>query len=275
ITQTGVITGGPAAMFDAGAGNVVLTTAGNNFSSVSVLSTGTTVSITDINALNVGTIVVGGGTLTLTTGGNLGLVNATSGIVQTTGTGAITLTTLPGSFIALGSAVNSWRGPVTITSSNNVTLQNQGDLTFAAASSIAGDLIATAGGVLNLPTTVNVNTLTLSATSMTIANDITAANGASFFGTVNFSGSRTISSGFGVTFNGDVNAGGTLTFNLANNQFLTLSDGTWNQGANALTINGASAGFNVGDAANGAARFIMTGGTISLPGNGNLTVAIA
>src|SRR5262249_43778718 len=71
ISQTGAITGGSAATFDAGAANITLTNANNDFASLSLFSTGSAVSVTDTNALNVGTIQVGGGTLTLTTGGNL------------------------------------------------------------------------------------------------------------------------------------------------------------------------------------------------------------
>jgi hypothetical protein len=272
ITQTGAITVGSAATFDVGAGNVTLTNGGNDFGSVSVTSTGTAVSITDTNALNVGNIVLGGGTLTLNTGGSLGLVSpTTSGIVQTTGSGAITLNTA-GANISLGSPVNAWLGTVAVTNANNVTLQNKGDITFAPASSINGNLIVTAGGVLTLPTTINVNTLSLSATSMTIASDITAGNSASFAGTVNFTGSRSVTSGAGVTFTGDVNAGGSLTFNLTNGGALSLNDGTWTQGANDLTITDPGATFNIGDGVNNPARLIMTGGTISIANNGAMNI---
>ena len=92
VTQTGAVIGGSSAAFDAGAGGVVLTDAGNDFGSVSVTSTGATVSIRDTNALTVGPIRVGGGTLTLTTGGDLGTA-AGGSVVQTAGAGAIILTT--------------------------------------------------------------------------------------------------------------------------------------------------------------------------------------
>lgn len=274
ITQTGAIIGASAATFDSGADSVTLTNPGNDFGSVSVTSTGASVSITDTNALNVGNIVVGGGTLTLTTGGTLGLAGAPSGIVQTTGNGAITLTTPAGAAINLGSTTSSFRGTVAITNSTNVTLQTLGDLSFTSTSIIAGNFFAVAGGTLNLPTVINVGTLNLSATTTNVANDITASGQVSFTGTANFSNNRIVNAAAGVVFNGDVNAGGTLTFNLGNNQLLDFRDGTWNQGANALTISGTNVNFNIGNAANNPARFIMSGGTISMPGNGNLTVSV-
>lgn len=273
VIQTGAITGNSAATFDVGAGNVTLTTAANDFGSVSITSTGTAVSITDTNALNVGNIVLGGGTLTLTTGGNLGLVNtSTSGIVQTTGSGAITLTTPAGSNISLDSPVSGWQGPVTVTNSTNVTLQNKGDITFTAASSITGFFSATAGGTLTLPTVVNVTDLFLSARSMTIVNDITSSGSITFRGTVNFNGNRAVTAGFlSVAFFGDVNAGGSLTFNLPTDGGVNIQDGAWNQGANPLTLNGVNVDLTI-NSASIPGRFIMTGGTISMPGNGSVFV---
>ena len=74
---------------------------------------------------------------------------------------------------------------------------------------------------------------------MTIANDITAGAGVVIRGTVNFIGNRTVNATtFGVNIIGDVNAGGTLTFNIGNAEGVILHDGTWNQGANNLTVNG-------------------------------------
>jgi hypothetical protein len=272
ITQTGAITGNSAATFDAGAGDVTLTTGANNFNSVSVFSTGN-VSITDTNALNVGTIRVGGGTLALTAN-SLGTA-AGGSIVQTTGTGAITLDTAGGS-VVLDSTLNVLRGPVNIVNVGNgnfATLRVQGDLTFTAGSTINGALSAISGGVLTLPTVLtNIDNLTVSAQSTTISSDVTTAAGSqSYTGTVNFTGNRLLTVAGVVQFGGDVNAGGTMTINQAVGN-VQLLQGTWNQGANDLTINGAGVGLFVGDSSGLPARFIIAGATINMAGAGELRV---
>src|SRR5205823_6316294 len=82
---------------------------------------------------------------------------------------------------------------------------------------------------------------------------------------------RTLSAGTGVTFDGDVTAGGALTL-VATAGSVRLSSGTWNQGANPLTVAGAGAGRILGDSSSPPARLVVSGGTISLPGNGTLFV---
>ena len=106
-----------------------------------------------------------------------------------------------------------------------------------------------------------------------MTTDLGATGGASFAGTVNFVGNRAVTSGAGVSFTGDVNAGGTLAFTVGTGQSLDFHEGTWTQGANALTVNGAAAAFNIGDSSNNPARLVMTGGTITIANSGPLTVA--
>jgi hypothetical protein len=275
ISQTGAITGGSTATFDAGAASITLTAGNNDFASVSIFSTGSTVSVTDNNAFNVGTILVGGGTLTLTAGDNIGLSSAASSIVQSTGNGTITLAVPSSANINLGSSSNVLLGSVTLSNgAHNVTLQTHGNLTLTTGGPITGNLTLIAGGVLTLPANLTtVNALTVSAVSMTVSTDITAGGAVSFVGAVSFSGSRAITAGGLVTFNGNVTAGGALTFTLPTAQILQLQGGTWNEGSNPLTINGSSVNLQIG---NGflPARLIMSGGTtLSMRGNGNVTVA--
>lgn len=269
ITQTGAITGNSTASFDAGAGNVTLTTGANNFSSVSVFSTGN-IAITDTNALNVGTMRVGAGTLALTAS-SLGTA-AGGSIVQTTGTGALTLDTAGGN-ITLNSALNDLRGTVNVVNGNTANLRSVGDLTFMAGSTINGALTANSGGILTLPTVLtNLGVLTVSALSTTIGTDVTTSGSQSYTGTVAFTGNRILTAAGNVNFRGDVNAGGTVAITAAANGFVQLNEGTWNQGANALTINGVLANLMVGDSLGVPARFIMTGGTIDMAGNGIVQV---
>jgi hypothetical protein len=273
ITQTGAITGNGAGSFDAGAGNILLTNAGNNFGSVSLFSTGTTVSVRDSNALAVGTVLVGGGTLTFTTGGNL-TTSVGGSVVQTTGTGAITVDTPGGNNVTLDSALNHLLGTVNILHSSNVTVRTQGDLAFTPGSSVTGQFNPTSGGILTLPTTLtNLTGLNISAVSTTLASDVTTSGaGITLTGGFTLTGNRIITSGGNVTINGDLTAGGTLTLNLPAGQTVALGRGTWDQGANALTINGNNVILQIGDNLAPGAELHLDSGTISMPGNGNMTV---
>jgi hypothetical protein len=273
ITQLGPITGGAAASLDSGAASVTLTNAGNDFSSVSVVTTDGAVSVTDTNALNVGTIRMGGGGLALTAG-SLGLASATSGIVQTPGgLGDITLDTPAGANISLGSTVNFLRGRVFVSHALNVTLQSQGDLMFGATSTINGNLTATAGGTLFLPANLtSLGALTASFVSTTVTSDITASGAVSFTGALRFTANRTVTAGGSVTIAGDVKVDGPLAFTLSGGQTLQLAQGTWDQEANALTISGTNVGFQIGDGAGRPAVLIMTGGTLSMLGNGAVLI---
>src|SRR6185295_5639209 len=67
-----------------------------------------------------------------------------------------------------------------------------------------------------------------------------------------------------VRFTGDVTAQGALTFNTGT-QSVLLNAGSWNQGANSLTITSTGAtGFVIGDGIDAPATFNMSGGTLAL-----------
>src|SRR5262249_16454884 len=119
---------------------------------------------------------------------------------------------------------------------------------------------------------LNVGTLSLSAVSTSIASNIVASGAVSFAGTVNFVGNRAITAGGGVTFTGDVNAGGPPTMTLPSGQSVQLAQGTWNEGANDLTIIGATVALMIGDNSGPTARLVMTGAAINMPGNGAVLV---
>ncbi len=291
INQTGAITGGGSVTLNAGSNNIALTTPvnapANAFSTLSLSSTGSSVAVNDSTALNVGNITVGGGTLVLTFTGVVTLSflpGTSSSIVQTTGNGTIMLATPPTANITLVPGLNVTNvllGTVNLPNgANNVSLQSQGNLTVTTGTPgtpapITGNLTLTAGGVLTLPATLTTeNALTVSAVSTTVGSDITVGGEVSFTGTVAFTGNRAITAGgTGVSFTGNVTAGGTLTFTLPNNQFLLLQSGTWNEGSNALTINGTGVALTIGNGGVLPARLIMSGGTtLSMPGNGNVIV---
>lgn len=273
ITQTGPVTGGPSAAFDAGAGDVLLNAA-NDFGLISVTSTGSAVAVTDAFFLNIGSIRVGGGTLTLTAAlGGINLLGLDSAIVQS-GPGPITLDTAAGETISLALIDNVLRGPVNVIHSGNVTVRTRGDLTFAPGSTVTGVLNAAAGGVLTLPANLTgLAGLFATARSTTIGSDVAVGpTGIKFTGAVTFTGDRTLTSGGDVVFNGDVTAGGALTFAFPGSQAVVLGRGIWDQAANDLTLTGAGAELVIGDTSSEPAVLHMTAGTISLPGGGEVLV---
>jgi hypothetical protein len=256
----------------------LLLTGGNDFATVD-LSAINNVSVTDVNALNLGMVTQMGGTLTVATGGDL--VETASGVITQTGPGPVVLTTAPGQAIRLGNAGNNLRGTVTVTNSADVTLTTQGDLTFDPSSAITGNLSATAGGTLSLPNDLShLASLTTSARRTAINANVSTstAAGVSLTGSVTFGAGVVVDTTAGsgsVTLSGDVTAGGPLTFNLNTSGQLLYQQGTWNQGDNNLTINGAQVSFQIGTptiASRVSATFAMSGGTINMPGGGNLDV---
>jgi hypothetical protein len=272
ITQTGAITGNSNATFDSGAGNITLATATNNFTSVALFSTGTSVSITDTSALAIRSSQLGGGTLTITAGGN---ITSNGTLVQTTGTGAITIDTPGANNVTLNNSGNVLRGAVNILHATNVSLRSQTDVIFAPGSLVSGNLTATAGGIITLPNDLTqLDALTLSANSTTISSDVTASAGGfaiDITGVLNLVGDRVLNVTAGtVTLRNGVNVGGALTINLAANQSIQVVSGDWNQGTNPLNINGTGADLIIGGG--GVASFNVTSGTVSMPGGGDVTV---
>lgn len=272
ITQTGAFTGGGDATFDAGAGNVIFTTATNDFDTVSVFSTGTSVAITDSGALRFGSAKLGGGTLSLVAGGSI-----TSGgsIVQTNGTGAITLDTPAGSNVTLNNSGNVLRGAVNVLHATDVNLRSKTDVFFTPGSVVTGNLTATAGGDITLPGDLTqLDALTLSANSTTISSDVNtnATFGIDVTGSLTLIGNRSLTNtGSIIIFRNGVTVGGTLTLGVGAGGSVQVASGDWDQGSNDLTINGAGATLSIGGS--GVASFNMTSGTISLPGGGNVDVA--
>lgn len=269
LTQVGAITGNLTGIFHTGLADLVLTNAANNFNQIRLTAAGSNVAVTDTNALNIGTTTLGAGTFTVVTGGNI----ATGGaIVQSSGTGAITLTTPAASNATLNNTGNILRGAVLVTNSNNVNIASSQNLTYAPTSVITGNFTANVGQVLTLPTDLSqFNAVNITAGSTTIGSDVTISTGnMTVTGALNFVGNRTINLTAGnVSLVGDITTSGTLTFNLAALQSIQHFSGTWNQGANTLTVNGSQVNLSFG-ATSEAARFIMTGGTLNLPNDGNL-----
>ena len=156
ITQTGPIVqaaGAGAASFTTGAGAITLNTATNNFTGpVSLTNTGlNNVSITDTNALALGTVNVGSGTLAIQSNGALTQAGA---ITQAAGAGAVTVNAGAGA-ITLNNVANDFVGAVGLTNSgaNNVAVTDANAIVLGASSVGSGTFAVTASGANSITQT--------------------------------------------------------------------------------------------------------------------------
>ena len=241
LTNSGnvVVTG--ATTLAAGSGNdIILDSAGNNFSTVSVASANN-VTLRDTNALALGASTVSGN-LNVTTNGAL----TQSGAL--TVTGATTLASGAANNITLNNAGNNF-STVGITSGNNVTLVDVDGLDLGT-STVSGTLGVTTGGALTQSGPLAVTgTTTLAAGS---GNDITLANGGNNFSTVAVTsgrnvaltdtdalnlGASTIAGNLNVTTSGAITDSG----NVVVTGTTTLAAGA----ANDITLNSAGNNFSI------------------------------
>ena len=215
ITQTAPITTG-AASFNAGANPITLMGAGNDFTGAVTL-TGSSASITDANALLLGTVSLGSGSLAVSAFGAI----TQSGPITA---GPATFFTLPASPITLTNAGNDFSGAVSLTGGAvSLTDANALDLGLANVSS----LNVTAGGAITQSAPLSVSgTATFAAGS----NAITLANAGNDFG-------GAVSLGGGVVSITDTNA---LILGLVNTSSLTANAASITQDASGVVVSGTS-----------------------------------
>ncbi len=286
ITDSGVINSGGTATFNGGliSGNVTLDTATNDFGTVGGRVNGATpalgsFTVTDANAVVLGSLLLGNGNLTVTAGGNitqsssLRTVGTTPGTV---GTGTVSLSSvLAGTnSIKLDNSANEFNGKLTILGdATTLTVRNRGDIdldTVDPVLAVTANVDVRAGKTITLPNTpLSVNNLTARASKILMKGDVTAS------GTIAITGSATISSGAfsasALSFAGT--AGLTVTdvtvpLTLTTPGGLKVNGGTWNLGANALSV--SSGGLSI---ANPGTRFVTSGASAINLGSGNLTVS--
>jgi filamentous hemagglutinin family protein len=140
ITQTGALTVTGSSSLNAGTGNITLTNAVNDFTGA-VSATATNASLTDANALTLGTVKTTGD-LTANSNGDLNLGSSTVGgnLRAASGNGDITQS---GALVVTGTSnLNAGAGRVTLLNSGNQL--SQGVTVQAANNSIAGDSRQTA-----------------------------------------------------------------------------------------------------------------------------------
>ena len=181
ITQTGAIDADLASSFTAGANAITLTNASNDFSgAVSLSNSGTNdAALTDVNALDLGTVTVGQN-LTVTTGGAL------------TDSGAITVGSLAtivstGQAVTLGDSTTANFGSIDFAGSA-VSIK-EGSSMEVAASEATGVLSLEAAGAITQTGAIDAD---LASSFTAGANAITLTNASNdFSGAVSLSNSGT------------------------------------------------------------------------------------
>ncbi len=143
---TGITVGGTSD-FDAGAGVITLTTAGNDFTGAVDLSNSgaNNVAVTDTNAVLLGTVSAGTGTLTVTASGTI-TQNGADTISQAAGAGAVAFTA-GANAITLTNA-NEFTGNFNVVSGSSVSANDINNLTIGTVS-VTGTAALTAAGPLN------------------------------------------------------------------------------------------------------------------------------
>ncbi len=190
LTQSGAISNdGQTTTIIAGAANVTLTNAGNDFGTVAVTN-GATVSIRDTDDLEIGTSSVSGA-LTLQTGGtvgdNLTQIGAISNDGQTTtiiaGAANVTLTNASNDF-----------GTVAVTNGATVSIVDSDDLEIGT-STVSGDLTLQTGGTVgdNLTQIGAISNDGQTTTIIAVAANVTLENTGNNFGTVAVTSGATVS----------------------------------------------------------------------------------
>ena len=182
ITQSGAltVTGATTLAADA-ANNITLTTATNNFSSVSITSANN-VSLRDANALILGMSTVGG-TLGVTTAGAL----TQSGPLTVTGT--TTIAAGSGNDVTLTDPGNDF-STMAISSGRNVALDDENALDLGA-STVSGALTVTTNGAITQSGALAVTGVTTLAAGS--GNDITLATATNNFSTVAVTSANNVS----------------------------------------------------------------------------------
>ncbi|MDB3958413.1 hypothetical protein N9408_05845, partial [Opitutales bacterium] len=255
ITQTGAIDADSTASFTAGGNAITLANAGNDFSgAVSLSNSGSNnVSLTDTNALDLGTVGIGQN-LTLTTGGAL----TDSGAITVSGLATIISSgqavTLGDSTTANFGSIDFTGGIVSITEASamqvaaseatgSLTLVSSGAITQSGAIDADSTASFTAGG--NSITLTNAGNDFSGAVSLSNSgsNDVSLADSNALdLGTVVVGQNLTLTSGEALTDSGVLNVAGNVGITTsANNGGVSLDQASDIDGTLSITTNGSGA----------------------------------
>jgi len=281
ITDTGALVVPGTTTLTAGAFNITLDTATNNFTGAVSVVSGNNVTLVDTNAIVLGASTVSGN-LAITAAGT---ITQTAAIAVS---GTSTLAAGAGNDITLNNAGNNFVGAVSITTGNNVALTDLNAIVLGA-STVSGNLTVSASGTITQTAAITVN----GATSLTAGagNDITLNQPANSLGgvvtvvsgnnvtlvdsTALVMGASTISGNLDLTSNGPITQTGAIT--VGGTSSLTAgaaNDITLNQAANNFTgAVSVVSGNNVTLVDNSALVLgsATVSGNLSLTANGSIT----
>jgi hypothetical protein len=227
ISDAGNVTIGGTTSLTAGSGNDITLDNADDFGGLVTVAGPRDVALNDVNTLTVGGVV--GRNLNLTSSGSttLSTLNVVAGLSVSAGglisdvgnvvVGGATLLAPGGNNVALDNA-DDFGGRVSITSGNNVTLNDVNGLDLGA-STVTGNLDVTAGGGITQSGAIVANGAGKTASFNAPAANITLADGNNDFTTVKFNGANVVVKDvngldFGastVLGNLDVTAGGAVT----------------------------------------------------------------
>ncbi len=234
ITQTGPLTIHQIATLNAASHNITLTNANNSLGTVGL--TAGTATITNAGALALGTTNVSN--LNVTAGGNI------TEVANTVAASGTTTLNANGHDITLDGTSNALN-TVTISSANNVTLDNNAALNLGA-STISGDLNVNTNGAITQAGALTVTGATTLAAGA--GNDITLDSANHFDGELSLSGDNIGLSNIDPVEFGDVTATG--TFNPTVFGDVTQASGTAMQISGPTTINAEANSINLSNAGN-------------------------
>jgi hypothetical protein len=170
MTQNGDLAVTGTTAITAGANNVTLNRAGNDFTGAVSVVSGNQVSLRDTNALALGASTVSGD-LTLQTGGAL----TQSGALTVTGTTAITA---GANDVTLNRAGNDFGGAVSIASAKNITLNDSNAMSLGAINATGTVDIATLTNDLTLTGSIDTTDATADAIKLNAGKSATAGTAA-------------------------------------------------------------------------------------------------
>jgi hypothetical protein len=279
--NSGTITA-QGASFTSSNGSITLTNRLNDFGDAELslsAAAGATLTDSDSSGVVLGPVNFGVGAFTLTASANVGQI---AGAI--TGSGSVTIddsSSLPANAIIVtltqsGNDVTG-AGAFTLMNVTEPSITNQGNIELGGSTiDPTSDVVLTAGGTVILPSgksgTLTLGSLTATGNQIQLGNGgvnltTTDYTGIHLTGNVVFNGGVTLdaSAGGNIQLNGSVNdaaANQPLVFNLPQYGSLDFSGGTWNQGANKLTVTGVGETFTVGY----ASTLAMSGGQLVITG---------
>jgi len=250
ITQSGAITVAGTSSFNAGTGDITLTQSNDFAGSVTLNSTGATVAIRDVNAIDFAASVLGSGSFTVTAVG----ITQSGAITQASSAGIVTFNAGTG-VITLTNASNDFTGSVSLNNSgnNNVSVQDNNDLPMGLSNIGSGTLNLNAG----------------SSGSIRLTSNVTSLNGLQ-----NYNSPILLTSNVDINAGtGDINLPNTISGNFSLTPMTSGSGLTTISGANTNTTTNVTTGVvQINNSSPQTTNFVVSGGTLKGTGSiGNLT----